>query len=78
MSLRKQVRSKKYMDEIFTELGFLNVNDKLPSRYGRQEFADLGFVIEKRFVGGISTQAAIDAALQVDDNGDNEENGDPV
>lgn len=58
MSLRKQVRSKKYMDEIFDalELG------KKP-RYGRQEFAELGEVIGKKYVGGVSTQTAIDNAL---------------
>jgi hypothetical protein len=58
-SLRKQVRSKVYMDEIFEDLEL----GKKP-RYGRQEFAELGEVIDKRFVGGISTQAAIDAALE--------------
>lgn len=59
MSLRKQVRSKVYLDEVFVTLG---LGKRV--RYGRDEFAELSEAINKRFVGGISTQAAIDEAIE--------------
>lgn len=58
MSLRKQVRSKKYMNEVFT---LLELGKK--SRYGRQEFDELGQVIDKKYVGSIGTAKAIDDAI---------------
>ncbi len=62
MSLRKQVRSKAFMDEIFEALSL----GKKP-RYGRQEFNELGELIDKKYVGGISTQEAIENALNVEE-----------
>jgi hypothetical protein len=58
MSLRKQVRSKKYMDEVFQAL---ELGER--SRYGRPEFNELGGIIDVKFVGGIGTAEAIDLAL---------------
>lgn len=59
MSLRNQVRSKVYLDEVFVALG---LGKRI--RYGRLEFAELSEAINKRFVGGISTQTAIDEAIE--------------
>jgi hypothetical protein len=58
MSLRKQVRSKNYMDEVFQDL---NLGEK--SRYGINEFKELGEVIGVKYVGGVGTAQAIDSAL---------------
>jgi hypothetical protein len=58
MSLRKQVRSKKYMDEVFQAL---ELGER--SRYGRPEFNELGGIIDVKFVGGVGTAEAIDLAL---------------
>jgi hypothetical protein len=58
MSLRKQVRSKKYMDEVFETL---SLGEK--SRYGRQEFQELGEAIGVTFVGGVGTADAIDNVI---------------
>ena len=60
-SLRKQVRSKKFMDEVFDALEL-----EARPRYGRLEFAELGAVIDKKYVGGISTQTAIENALNAE------------
>ena len=59
MSLRNQVRSRVYLDEVFVALG---LGKRI--RYGRNEFAELSEAINKRFVGGISTQTAIDEAIE--------------
>jgi hypothetical protein len=58
MSLRKQIRSKKYMDEVFQAL---ELGER--SRYGRPEFNELGGIIDVKFVGGVGTAEAIDLAL---------------
>jgi hypothetical protein len=62
MSLRKQVRSKIYMDEIFATLG---LDERV--RYGRQEFKELGEEIGVKYVGGIGTAAAIELSLSIED-----------
>jgi len=69
MSLRKQVRSKVYLDEVFDILG---LGKRV--RYGRLEFAELSEAINKRFVGGVSTQTAINEAIEALD----EEDEDPI
>jgi hypothetical protein len=58
MSLRKQVRSKVYMDEIFNTL---ELGER--PRYGRQEFAELGEEIDKKYIGGVGTADAIDNTI---------------
>ena len=58
MSLRKQVRSKNYMDEVFQDL---NLGEK--SRYGINEFKELGETIGVKYVGGVGTADAINEAI---------------
>jgi hypothetical protein len=57
-SLRNQVRSKKYLDEVFVALGL-----EVKPRYGRQEFETLRDLIGQRYVGGIGTQIKINQAI---------------
>jgi hypothetical protein len=57
-SLRNQVRSKKYLDEVFVALGL-----STKKRYGRQDFETLRDLIGQRFVGGIGTQIKINQAI---------------
>jgi hypothetical protein len=58
MSLRKQVRSKTYLNEVFAALSL-----EVKPRYGRKEFSELGEAIGVKYVGGIGTAAAIDKAI---------------
>jgi hypothetical protein len=58
MSLRKQVRSKKYMDEVFQDL---SLGEK--SRYGINEFQELSEATGIKYVGGVGTADSIDEAI---------------